>query len=229
MDLIWYCCDDYGRNPARDKAILDFAKGRRRVRISVFPFASDRSIAQLQNFIRVNTSSQVQVGAHLYLSEFVPMSKCSDSPLFSDKISLASSCFELAKRELILNELRLQQVTLLKHFNVEFYNFHHNIHHTRAFIDFIADQNVLPVHSLRNVAIVASGIGGWYNRVFHPTKYLLYREIASSFKDERVNLFMSGKRYKYWRFLTTEKMVELMFHPGDERMEYVQECNSYSQ
>lgn len=228
MDLIWYCCDDYGKNPARDKAILDFARGRRRVRISVFPFASDQSIAQLQHFISISSSSQVQVGAHLYLSEFAPLSKCSDSPLFSDKISLASSCFELAKRELILNELKFQQDALLKHFNIEFYNFHHNIHQTRAFIDFIADQKVLLIHSLRNVAIVASGIGGWYNRIFHPMEYLLYQEIASRFKDDRVNLFMSGKRYKYWRFLTKENMVELMFHPGDQRMGYVQECNSYS-
>jgi predicted glycoside hydrolase/deacetylase ChbG (UPF0249 family) len=227
MDLIWYCCDDYGLNIERDRAILRFIRDRRRVRISVFPFASRSSISELKEYVLTNGDCEIQIGAHLYLSEFLPVSQSWPTPLFSDKNSLALGCTDSTKRRLILDELMQQLSTLSNCFTIEFINFHHNIHHTREFIEFLSDQKDLPIHSLRNVGIVATGLGGLYNRIIHPKTYALHRRITSSFRDEKVNLFMSGKRYLLWRYLTRENLVELMFHPGDKRSEYISECKAY--
>jgi len=225
--MIWYCCDDYGLSDDRDQAIIDFARGKANVRISVFPFISKASEARLNNFIESEKSLNLQIGGHLFLSEFPPITTGSDVPLFFNKEDLSNQCSDSQKMFLVKEEIIAQLVRLSNNFKLDFLNFHHNIHLSSCFIRFLKLNSDIGIFALRNVAVVPAGLGYVYTYLFHFQKFRLYNQIRTYFSDPSVDIYMSANRFNKWKVFLNNRNVELMFHPGDNRPRYVDESKSF--
>ena len=117
--------------------------------------------------------------------------------------------------------------TLAEKAEISFINFHHNFHHSDEFINFLIKTR-WSGWELRNLGIIPFGWLRIYYFLRHQKKYRLYKKIQNCFNKDGPQVFLSGIRYtKLKKLIPKNRDVEIMFHPGDKRRQYVEECAQF--